>query len=90
MHRRWKEDVAAMDFGRLPGVLPARIREFLWESMPAQRRRRYGDAEYDWDHRVNTTERDRGLARASAGTISFRLPTHRARAFQGDDGEPEN
>ena len=23
--------------------------------MPAQRRRRYGDVEYDWDHRVNTT-----------------------------------
>ena len=29
-------------------------RPFL-ESLPAQRRRLYGDAEYDWDHRVNTT-----------------------------------
>ena len=27
----------------------------MWEFLPAQRRRRYGDAEYDWDHRVNTT-----------------------------------
>lgn len=31
------------------------MREFLWESLPSQRRQRYGDAEYDWDHRVNTT-----------------------------------
>lgn len=36
-------------------IFASRIGEFLWESMPAQRRRRYGDAEYDWDHRVNTT-----------------------------------
>jgi predicted RNA methylase len=31
------------------------IREFLLESTPPQRRIRYGDAEYDWDHRVDTT-----------------------------------
>jgi SAM-dependent methyltransferase len=29
--------------------------EFLRESMPEQRRRRYGDVEYDWDYRVDTT-----------------------------------
>lgn len=28
---------------------------FLRDSTPEQRRRRYGDAEYDWDHRVDTT-----------------------------------
>jgi len=28
---------------------------FLRESTPEQRRRRYGDVEYDWDHAVNTT-----------------------------------
>ncbi len=28
---------------------------FLRESTPAQRRQRYGDMEYDWDNRVNTT-----------------------------------
>ena len=28
---------------------------FLHESTPEQRRRRYGDIEYDWDHAVNTT-----------------------------------
>ena len=28
---------------------------FLRDSTPEQRRRRYGDVEYDWDHRVDTT-----------------------------------
>lgn len=29
--------------------------EFALDSLPERRRRRYGDAEYDWDYRVNTT-----------------------------------
>jgi hypothetical protein len=29
--------------------------EFVRDSTPQRRRRRYGDADYDWDHRVNTT-----------------------------------
>ena len=29
--------------------------EFVRESTPERRRRRYGDAEYDWERRVNTT-----------------------------------
>jgi|SRR5579864_312926 len=29
--------------------------EFLCESTPGRLRQRYGDAEYDWDHHVNTT-----------------------------------
>jgi SAM-dependent methyltransferase len=36
---------------RLLGVLW----EFARESTPEQRRRRFGDADYDWDYRVNTT-----------------------------------
>ena len=42
--------------------LPATIRtlvkevwDFVRESTPEQKRRRYGDVEYDWDHSVNTT-----------------------------------
>jgi hypothetical protein len=30
-------------------------REFLRDSLPSRRRRRYGDVDYDWDHRVDTT-----------------------------------
>lgn len=29
--------------------------EFLRDSIPERRRQRYGDADYDWEHRVNTT-----------------------------------
>ncbi|HEX3741770.1 MAG TPA: class I SAM-dependent methyltransferase [Terriglobales bacterium] len=29
--------------------------EFLRDSLPAHRRRRYGDMEFDWEYRVNTT-----------------------------------
>jgi hypothetical protein len=29
--------------------------EFLLDSLPSRRRRRYGDVDYDWDHRVDTT-----------------------------------
>src|SRR5271165_5967362 len=29
--------------------------EFVRDSAPSRLRQRYGDAEYDWDHRVNTT-----------------------------------
>jgi SAM-dependent methyltransferase len=31
------------------------LMEFLRDSLPAQRRQRYGDIDYDWDHRVDTT-----------------------------------
>src|SRR5689334_6318907 len=41
---------------------------FLWDSTPEAKRRRYGDVEYDWEHRVDTTSatvgwRDRLLGR---------------------------
>ncbi|HLB92446.1 MAG TPA: hypothetical protein VJK27_08915, partial [Terriglobales bacterium] len=35
---------------------------FLRDSTPERRRQRYGDMEYDWEHRVNTT----------SGTLSWR------------------
>ena len=49
--RLWR----AMVSGRQFGILPTILWEFLRESTPAQKRQRYGDADYDWDHRVNTT-----------------------------------
>jgi SAM-dependent methyltransferase len=36
---------------RLRGVL----REFVRDSTPGRRRQRYGDVQYDWDYRVDTT-----------------------------------
>jgi SAM-dependent methyltransferase len=53
---RWWAEVAERDgrfaaTGRLIGALA----EFARDSTPERRRRRFGDAEFDWEHRVNTT-----------------------------------
>ena len=54
--RRWWNDIAARQ-GRLTatGQLLSALVEFVRDSTPERRRQRYGDAEYDWDHRVNTS-----------------------------------
>ena len=36
-------------------LLAHELWDFLRDSTPERRRRRFGDMEYDWDHRVNTT-----------------------------------
>ena len=53
--RCWK-DIAARD-GRVAAArrLLSAVLEFARDSTPERRRQRYGDAEYDWEHRVNTT-----------------------------------
>jgi len=53
---RWWNGVAARE-GRLAAtrLLLAALWEFVRDSTPERLRQRYGDAEYDWDHRVNTT-----------------------------------
>jgi hypothetical protein len=54
--RRWWDDVAERE-GRLATArrLLAALWELVRDSTPERRRQRYGDAEYDWEHRVNTT-----------------------------------
>ncbi|MGA2375372.1 MAG: class I SAM-dependent methyltransferase [Candidatus Sulfotelmatobacter sp.] len=54
--RHWWNDVASRE-GRLAATRQflAAIWEFVRDSTPERRRQRYGDAEYDWDHHVNTT-----------------------------------
>src|SRR5580704_1717125 len=54
--RRWWSDIAARD-GRIAATraLFAALSGFARDSTPARLRQRYGDADYDWDHRVNTT-----------------------------------
>src|ERR1700690_2104042 len=55
LRRYWRAGVERNGF--LPTALSfaAHIWRFVRESTPAQRRLRYGDAEYDWDYRVDTT-----------------------------------
>jgi predicted RNA methylase len=53
---RWWKDIAARE-GQTAASrrLLAALWEFVLESTPERRRQRYGDAEFDWEHRVNTT-----------------------------------
>ncbi len=54
--RQWWNDVARRE-GRVAATrqLVIALWEFVGDSTPERRRQRYGDAEYDWEHRVNTT-----------------------------------
>jgi len=50
--RQQQEEVSALASLRR---LLAIIYEFIRDSLPDRRRRRYGDIDYDWEHRVDTT-----------------------------------
>ena len=51
----WKEQSARKGFLPALRCLVAVLWNFLRESTPARRRQRYGDVDYDWDYRVDTT-----------------------------------
>jgi SAM-dependent methyltransferase len=53
---QWWKDIATRE-GRFPATkkLIVALWEFVRDSTPQRRRSRYGDADYDWEHRVNTT-----------------------------------
>jgi len=63
----WARESARTGWLAATRALFAGLWDFVRNSTPARLRQRYGDAEYDWDHRVNTTSaavgwRDRLLA----------------------------
>jgi SAM-dependent methyltransferase len=51
----WKQNAARHGVGAALRNFCGELWAFLRESTPEQRRRRYGDVEYDWEHRVDTT-----------------------------------
>jgi hypothetical protein len=54
--RQWWVDAVVHQGGfAATRTLLAVLWEFARDSTPARLRQRYGDADYDWDHRVNTT-----------------------------------
>lgn len=53
--RWWRETRARRGRFAALGLLAALAWQFLLDSLPARRRQRYGDMDYDWDHRVDTT-----------------------------------
>lgn len=53
---RWWSATAARDgYLSASAQLIKALAEFLRDSTPQRRRQRYGDIDYDWDYRVNTT-----------------------------------
>ncbi len=55
---------------------------FVRESTPEQRRRRYGDMEYDWEHRVNTTSGTIGWKARLMGLLHSPYQATEADLFQ--------
>jgi len=51
----WKDNSARDGFASTLKRFAFTLWEFLRESTPARRRQRYGDIDYDWDFRVDTT-----------------------------------
>jgi SAM-dependent methyltransferase len=60
--RWWKEQASEKGVPGASSLLARELWGFLRDSTPARRRQRYGDMEYDWEHRVNTT----------SGTVGWR------------------
>jgi SAM-dependent methyltransferase len=51
----WTYNRARRGAGSALRLLCGQLWGFLRESLPEERRRRYGDVEYDWEYRVDTT-----------------------------------
>jgi SAM-dependent methyltransferase len=61
--RSWWRDQSRQQGAVAASILLVReLWNFLCDSTPERRRRRYGDMEYDWEHRVDTT----------SGTVGWR------------------
>jgi hypothetical protein len=58
----WREQARENGALSAASLLIRNLWAFARESTPKRRRRRYGDMEYDWEHRVNTT----------SGTVGWR------------------
>jgi SAM-dependent methyltransferase len=58
----WRALASEIGAPRATSLLARNLWSFVRESTPERRRRRYGDMEYDWENRVNTT----------SGTVGWR------------------
>ena len=58
----WREQARENGTASAASLLARNLWSFVRESTPERRRRRYGDMEYDWENRVNT----------SSGTVGWR------------------
>lgn len=67
--RWWKETRAREGFGGTVTRFIRALWEFVSDSTPARRRQRYGDADYDWDFRVDTTSATVGWRERLLGAL---------------------
>jgi SAM-dependent methyltransferase len=51
----WKDRSSRQGFSATAAQFIGILKEFARESTPASRRQRYGDIDFDWEHRVDTT-----------------------------------
>jgi SAM-dependent methyltransferase len=65
----WKQDKESNEFRGATRRLFCGLYEFLRDSTPLRRRQRYGDVDYDWDHRVDTTGATVGWRERLMGTL---------------------
>lgn len=62
LRRWWREQAREKGIAGATSLLARNLWAFLRDSTPERRRQRYGDMEYDWENRVNTT----------SGTVGWR------------------
>jgi SAM-dependent methyltransferase len=55
LHGFWRDNVRRQGVRRTLRILADELLDFLRDCMPSRRRQRYGDIEYDFDYRVDTT-----------------------------------
>lgn len=55
LRRWWRENLLRLGVTRAAGMFLGEMWEFLRDSTPDRHKQRYGDVDFDWDHRVDTT-----------------------------------
>lgn len=53
--RWWRENLPRLGVTRAAGMFLGEMWEFLRDSTPGRQKQRYGDVDFDWDYRVDTT-----------------------------------
>ena len=65
----WKQNTKSNGVTASAGHFFRGLWEFLRDSTPSHRLQRYGDVDFDWDHRVNTTGATVGWRERFLGTL---------------------
>ncbi len=65
----WRDQIQERGIVSATTLLFRNLWSFLRDSTPERRRQRYGDMEYDWEHRVNTTSGTLGWRERLLGTF---------------------